>query len=118
MSTTRYSLQARILSSQSGYHTESFVEGSLLVGVCANGNCPAVVYWSPEEGEYVNTTLYICSEGESFDPHAPYGACDDNLPLTPQRLRYLGAASVDNGTEVLHVFQVQPARSYPFDAAL
>lgn len=115
---TKYSLQIRVLSPTSGYHSESFIRGSLLVGVCVDGNAPAVVFWSPDDGEYVNTTLYICSEGDSFDNNPPYGACGDNLQVSPQRLRYLGSATIDNGMDTKHVFQLQPAKSYPFDAAL
>ena len=82
-----------------------------------DGNMPALVYWAPEESDYVNTTFYIAADGHVLSESPVYGM-SDGLPVTPGRLRYLGHATIDNGQETLHVFQLQPARSYPFDAAL
>ncbi len=112
MSQTEYTLSVLPLYTSNGPVTEQFPKGSILVGVCTEGNTPAVVYWAPvDEVGAVPVDLYLATQGYCLRP--VYGEV-----LNPQRFRYLGGAVIDNGTQTVHIFELQPERSYPFDATV
>ncbi len=116
MPQSEYILSSHPLYTANGPCIEYFPKGSYLIGVCAEGNTPAVVYWAPERvTETAEVELYLVTNGYQLKMD-PYHST--SKPVSPQRLRYLGSAIIDNGTETVHVFEVQPERSYPFDASV
>lgn len=83
--------------------------GSYIVGVTAQGNQVVVTYWEPQttrnSPEYIDVQLLLVTDHYVLSDYS----LDALSKITPNRLRYLGHATVDNGDTTYHAFEIQSA---------
>ena len=96
-------------SSSAGPASVFISEGSYIVGVTARGNDIGVTYWEPcgtaGSSGMVTVELLVVNDHYVLSGNN-YSMLEK---LTPNRLRYLGHATIDNGERTHHVFEIQSA---------
>lgn len=96
-----------------GTQTQFIPEKSYLVGVVPEGNQVAIAYWEPKDSTGIMTSIELVVATDYFDLPRYGGSWTGEL--TPNRLRYLGHVTLNNGDDTYHVFEIQSEIFHPHD---